>query len=181
MVEMGHTSSVGTAAVLAVMLGVMAATPAQAGNDLGHRMPDNTPKIKRTDLSAGFTDALEWVRVNEMNPTNLDGSYTSDITVTNINVVDSNYGAIGWVGMWDCASWGSGNTCKRGDVYLNQYGPYIPGGSYDATERRSLVCEEVGHAVGLAHRLVNEGCMSQEWDRTRWTNDHDNVHINNWY
>lgn len=168
--------------IIALIVGAIPG--AEATNDLGHRMPDGTPTfIMRNGLTAGFSDAVEWHRQNNMNPTDLTTLYTSSVSETYINIVDSDYGPIGWSGIWDCAVWGSGNTCRRGDVYLNRYtgSGYVPGGSYDATERRSLVCEEVGHAVGLAHRkTVSVGCMTQDWSRTSWT-DHDNSHVNNWY
>lgn len=178
--EVPRRTTVVLAAITALI--VTTAPSVHATNDLGFRMPDGTPTyMLRNDLTTGFSDAVEWHRQNNMNPTDLTTLYTTSIYETYMNIVDSNYGAIGWSGAYNCASWASGSICQRGDVYLNLYGGYVPGGSYDATERRSLVCEEIGHAVGLDHRkTVTVGCLTQDWSRTSWT-DHDNNHVNNWY
>jgi hypothetical protein len=170
-------AALGTVAALAAI----PAPSAVATNVMGHRMPDGTPTyIMRTNLTAGFQNAVETVRQSEFNPTDLTTLYTSTLSQAYLQVVDGDYGNIGWAGLWTCGNWGSGNICRRADIYLNLDSSAPPGGTYDATERRSLVCEEMGHGVGLAHRYVNAGCMSQNWGRIHWT-DHDKNHVNNWY
>lgn len=112
-----------------------------------------------------------------MNPTQLTTQYVS-LSEAYLNIVDNNYGDSGFSGLWDCATGPNTGVCDRGDVIFNTCGCAAPGGSYGTTERRSLACEEMGHGVGLAHRRY--GCMSQDWDRTNWTN-HDVNHVNDWY
>jgi len=56
---------------------------------------------------------------------------------------------------------------------------------YSTTEARSLLCEEMGHSVGLDHRFLppndpDPGCMSQDWTETNFTS-HDVNHLNTWY
>lgn len=48
-------------------------------------------------------------------------------------------------------------------------------------EARSLVCEEVGHAVGLAHNIGDpDTCMSQDWNLTK-LDSHDKGILNGRY
>jgi hypothetical protein len=94
--------------------------------------------------------------------------------------VDNDYGATGCNGLYDCATGPNSGTCARGDVILKLYAPYVPGGSWSATEQRSLVCEEIGHALGLAHDFSRTGCMPQSWSSTDYT-AHDDGHLNSWY
>lgn len=65
--------------------------------------------------------------------------------------MDAFYQSIGY-GFYEChegqwfAEWGK-TVCTLGHVHIDLFEP--PGGAYDATEASSLMCEEVGHAVGL--------------------------------
>jgi hypothetical protein len=170
-------------AVSAVLLGTPAlvATTAHASNDLGVRVPDGTPTYMfRNALTTRFSNAVEWVRQNQMNPTDLTTLYASSVSSTYLNIVDNDYGNTGWSGLYDCATGPNSGVCQRGDVIFNLWSGAAPGGSYDDTEARSLACEEIGHAMGLAHRYTEAGCMAQQWSRTAWTT-HDRNHINAWY
>jgi hypothetical protein len=169
------------AAAVGLALSLTLARPAHAGNDLGVRVPDGTPVyLFRNALTAGFSDAVAYVRTNGINPTDMTSLYASGVSSTYINIVDNDYGPSQWVGMYDCATGPNRGVCSRGDVIINLYQPYVPGGSWSATERRSLVCEEIGHALGLAHRTTANGCMSQDWNDTDYS-AHDDAHLNNWY
>lgn len=166
---------------VALCVGVLTATPAAASNDLGVRVPDGTPVyLFRNSLTVGFSDAAEYVRQNGINPTDMTSLYAGSVAGAYINIVDLDYGATGWSGLYDCATGPNSGVCSRGDVIINLYAPYVPGGTWSATERRSLMCEEIGHALGLAHDKSRTGCMSQSWSSTDYTS-HDDGHINNWY
>lgn len=160
----------------------LTAPAAHASNDLGVRMPDGTPMyLYRNDLTTGFFNAVEWVRQNDINPTDLTTLYASSISTAYVNIVDLDYGATGWYGLYDCATGPNSGVCDRGDVIFNlHYSP--PDGSWSAQDRRSLACEEIGHAMGLAHRYPTPlvGCMAQQWDETDYT-AHDVSHLNSWY
>lgn len=168
-----------TAAVLGA--GAMTAGPAVATNDLGVQVPDGTPVyLYRNALTPGFSDAAEYVRQYGINPTDMTSLYASSVSGAYVNIVDNDYGATGWNGLYDCGTGPNRGVCSRGDVLINLYSPYIPGGSWSTTERRSLMCEEVGHAIGLAHDKSRNGCMSQSWSRTDFTY-HDDAHLTIWY
>lgn len=143
-------------------------------------MPDGTPSlIYRNALEPAWHDTVEWVRQNDWNPTDLTTLYEY-ITDAYVNVVDNNYGPTGWVGAENCGT-GPNNSgvCARSDVMINLYAAYIPGGTWSLTERRSLMCEEMGHSLGMNHNTYN-GCMSQDWADTFYSS-HDVSHINAWY
>lgn len=169
-----------SAGLVALSLGI-SAPPTAATNDLGVRVPDGTPVyLYRTNLTPGFSDAVEFVRQNGINPTQLTSLYAGSVSGAYINIVDNDYGATGWNGLYDCATGPNYGVCQRGDVLINLYPPYVPGGTWSATERRSLTCEEMGHALGLAHDYTRNGCMSQDWGATDYTG-HDDTHLDNWY
>lgn len=173
--------AVGLAVSVIVFVGLTATLPASASNDLGVRVPDGTPVyLYRNNLTSGFSDAVEFVRQNGINPTDMTSLYASSVSKTYINIADNDYGATGWYGLYNCATGPNSGVCKRGDVLINLYAPYVPGGTWSATERRSLVCEEVGHALGLAHDFTRNGCMSQDWAASDYT-AHDDAHLNSWY
>lgn len=134
----------------------------------------------RNSLTPGFYNAVEYVRQNAVNPTDMTSLYASGVSTTHLNIVDNDYGATTWSGLYDCATGPNSGICDRGDVIINLYPPYVPGGTWSDTERRSLVCEEMGHGFGLAHDFSRNGCMSQDWADTDWSS-HDDGQINAWY
>lgn len=165
---------------LVVVLTVAPGLPAGA-HDTTQRMPDGTPAyLYRNYLTTAWSDTVEWVRQNNWNPTDLTTLYASYVSSTYVNIVDNDYGATGWVGAETCGT-GPNNSgvCQRSDVMINQYPAYIPGGSWSLTERRSLMCEEMGHSLGMNHNSYN-GCMSQDWADSFYSS-HDIGHINSWY
>lgn len=174
----------GLAAIaIAAVTTLIVAPTAAAGNDLGRRVDGGSNiTLTRYELTTRFSNAAEWVRVNTMNPTDLSVSIFSDTTIRDITMHDANYGTQ-WFGRYYCNRFASGSTvnCVDSRVQINlSLNP--PDGSYSDTDARSLSCEELGHAVGLAHDLASTtSCMSQDWNRTYWSG-HDQVdQINRWY
>lgn len=171
-------SSFIAAACVAPVLVLLPTSPAHATNDNTVRVPDGTPVyLYRNSLTTGFYNAVEYVRQNGINPTDMTSLYASGVSSTYINIVDNDYGPF-WFGMWDCATGDNVGVCSRGDVFLN-IGVTPPGGWSD-TKYRSLVCEEMGHGIGLAHRYTENGCMSQDWADTDYSS-HDDAHLNSYY
>ena len=91
-----------------------------------------------------------------------------------INVYDATYSAT-WAGRWICdsADW---NVCLVSRVQIN-----LGEGPYTDTEAKSLVCEEMGHGVGLDHREANySSCMKRPicWACTFLGVPYDTDHLN---
>ena len=88
-----------------------------------------------------------------------------------VEVCNGRYGFNGWVGLaqiWISGSHITKGTAKMNDSYLNSatYAPY----------RRYVMCQEVGHTLGLGHTSedgTNDGtCMDYSW-QNETPNAHD--------
>lgn len=174
--------------VLALTLISVLATssPVAATNDLGHKAGGNsTVTFLKYYLTTVVSNAFNF---NDMNSIEVTDIATTINTTTNpdndiyypreVNVYDADYGDTGWYGRWACTTWGSFGVCVVGAVNINLF-PEPPLPLNDA-EARSLVCEEVGHAVGLAHSRDANSCMSQDWALTL-LNAHDKGILNGRY
>lgn len=153
----------------------------QATNVLGHRAGANGDvTFNKSLLTANIDSAFTFNDYYSIEPTDISTQIFLNAPANSkeVNVYDYAYGDTGWYGNWSCLTWGSGNVCLIGRVQINlTYGPY------STTDAESLVCEEVGHSVGLAHNFGSTGltsCMSQAWAQTL-LNTHDKTHINNIY
>ena len=162
------------ALVVAVALALLPAS-AIASNVLGHKAGSNyVVTFNEWYLNDHTEAAFHYNDTNSIEPTNIASAIYHNTGGLEVNVHDAYYGNTGWYGEWRCRAW-SGSVCTDGLVRINlSYGPYT------TTEKRSLVCEEIGHAVGLDHSSESASCMSQRWDRTLLTS-HDKTHLNNRY
>ena len=160
--------------------------PASASNDIGTYVPDNTPLYRGDWLTSVVQNAVGWVIPNQLNPTDLNASYTPTGGTGDVWVYDANFYASSLVyGGWKCLDpVGTYNlgSCTNGRVRIDTSNDVTP---YSTTEARSLLCEEMGHSVGLGHRFLapndpDPGCMSQDWTETNYTS-HDVNHLNTWY
>lgn len=166
-------SAIGLAAAV---LALAVALPATATNVLGHRAGwDSTVKFNKVSLTAQVNAQFNNLISDSISPTDITPMISIDQPWADweVNVFDANYGDTGWVGAWTCVVWGGMTTCTQGRVYINlTYGPYTNG------EVKSIICEEVGHSVGLAHSgEVNASCMSQQPSQTKLST-HDKAHLN---
>ncbi len=122
-------------------------------------------------LGTQFHSAFHDTDSNNVEPTDISTTlygHSSGLE-REVNVYDyvSGSSAYGWA---QCMS-SSGTTCWNWYVVMNQ--AY----SYTNAQAESLMCEEIGHSVGLHHRYVDGTCMSQQWDENRF-NQHDINHLN---
>lgn len=98
-----------------------------------------------------------------------------------VRVCNYTYGSNGWLGLAQIATvsgstvhiaWGS---AKMNDSYFN-------GGSYPETEKRHVMCQEVGHDYGLGHTSTNGSSQNTCMDYYRntsgsdWTSTGPNQH-----
>jgi hypothetical protein len=157
---------------LTAFVAILPTTIASAGNDLGHKAGSNaTVTYNSSLLGTNAHDALHYNDNNSIEPTDISTLHYHETAGLEVNVYDYSYGNTGWYGRWYCRRW-SGSICLEGVVQINlSYGPYT------TTEMRSLMCEEFGHSVGLAHSSESASCMSQRWDRTLLTS-HDKGILN---
>jgi hypothetical protein len=157
------------------------ATASNFGPGQGIYFADNkTHTFVYESLSLGFRRAANWVRENEIDPTNVNTKKAKTHSGADVALYDSTYGDTGWCGITDCIIESSNTRCDHFHIKFNQssgVGCPVP---YSATERRSLACEEIAHSLGLRHRFVDGTCMSQQWNETH-LNRHDDKHLNRHY
>lgn len=93
-----------------------------------------------------------------INPRQYHGCETVDVRI-NGYAYGFDEGAYGW---YECHDKHSPQVCDKGHVHINVSYGRIP---EDYSDTLSLVCEEIGHSVGLGHRTgsATGSCMSQNW------------------
>ncbi|NUT35544.1 MAG: hypothetical protein HOV79_21030 [Hamadaea sp.] len=141
------------------------------------------------DLSDHMTNATDWARTNNINPTDVNTYYDSTLdNLTDVVVRDQHYvdycgkdwmqvpGDGGVVGAAFCDRLNSADECEQHTV---RYNLNFTGGT-STDNRRGLACHEQGHALGLAHR--DGSCMEQGYPKpTLNYSSHDRDHLNGNY
>lgn len=126
-----------------------------------------------------YNAAVNNIVNNQYNPTDLQASFStaSDCpdSLYDVCVFDSFYGNTGWIGVNQCAGTTTGSHPNQVcSLAFNKY-------NLDETpnNKPSLVCEELGHSVGIRHRFTDPvSCMSQQGNVLV---THDKNHINSQY
>jgi len=154
---------------------VVGASLASATNVTGLKTGiDRTITFHQYYLDTQFHDAFHHTDSNDIEPTDITTSLWGHAggTIREVNVYDyvSLSSDFGWA---TCGSL-SGSTCSQWTVVMNQ--SY----SYTNSQAESLMCEEVGHSVGLDHRFLDGTCMSQQWDEYH-IDTHDHNHLDSLY
>ncbi|MCA1692439.1 MAG: hypothetical protein LC733_09650, partial [Actinobacteria bacterium] len=97
-------------------------------------------------------------------------------TMGRVEVCNSTYGRNGWLGL--ASVWATENHITQATVKLND--TYFNTAQYNTPAwRNSVMCQEVGHTLGLGHNdenfaTVKETCMDYANDPT--LNQHPNAH-----
>ena len=162
--------------VLSLLLSFSLSSNALALNLNGYRAGNNNVvTFNKSQLTTTISNAFNYNDSNSIEPTDISTTVYTNSSLREVNVYDYNYGDTGWYGRWFCQTFYDGSLwCADGRVQINLYW------SYNDTQARSLVCEEIGHSVGLSHSAENASCMSQQWDKT-FLSDHDKAQLNNKY
>ena len=93
-------------------------------------------------------------------------------------VCNNTYGRNGWLGL--AQIWLSGGHISQGTTKVND--TYFAGGAYPNTEKRHVMCQEVGHDFGLGHTSENgtsqNTCMDYYANQSDsdWTSTGPNSH-----
>ncbi len=99
-----------------------------------------------------------------------------DATSGQVQVCNSKYGRNGWLGM--ASIWVSGKHITKGTVKVND--TYFNTTSYNTDPWRNMVmCQEVGHTLGLGHQDENFGTSSgscMDYSNDPVPNQHPNTH-----
>ena len=169
-----------SAIILALSTGLLAA-PANAvttGSWNGYRWArTGTLAIKTVNRTSSawtsfFPNALAgWSQASQLNLIGSRGTVQSTCaaTLATIQVCSGRYGTNGWLGYANV--WTSGGFIVMATVRLNE--TYFQQSAYNTSAwRKSVLCQELGHTIGLAHNNTMRGddntgsCMD-------YTNDPD--------
>lgn len=161
--------------VVATLLAILPVQSVIATNLMGHRAGyDQYVTVSKMFLTSQMAWAVDFNVSQNWNPTDINSSgfvWVND-SGTESDVYDANYSGT-WSGKWTCLDF-DWSVCKTAKVQINlTYGPYTD------LQATSLVCEEMGHAVGLAHREVNySSCMKRPvcWECS-FLATHDTDHL----
>lgn len=166
----------GIVIVLTCLLTFAVAAMGRATNNFGSRTsPDATVTYAHNWLTETTHNSAHDTNTYNVAPTDITPWLYHDVGGKEVSIFDHDYGPTNWYGRFVCENWGSATLCYQGRVDINLYW-----GPYTQLESDSLMCEEVGHASGLAHSSESSSCMSQRWDRRRWSG-HDMSIVNAWY
>ncbi|WP_203906423.1 zinc-dependent metalloprotease family protein [Rhizocola hellebori] len=148
-----------------------------------------THSFHYVDLTQHMTDATNWARTNNLNPTDINTTYDSTLdSLTDVVVRDVHYvdycgydwlqpGGSGVVGLATCDSLSPSGQCEQHTVRYNlNFTESTP-----QSNERGLACHELGHTLGLQHTTGNT-CMQTGYPKP--VNDysnHDRTHIANNY
>ena len=183
----GRLLAASTAA--AVSLGALA-LPAGANHSWGgyHWARTSNPfTLKLGDNVSGAWDgylattSTDWSKSAVLDTTIVAGRVTNlrrcTATAGRVEVCNTTYGSNGWLGI--ASVWASGSHITQGTVKLND--TYFTQARYNTAAWRNLVmCQEVGHTLGLDHQDESFGnanlgtCM--DYTNLPESNQHPNQH-----
>lgn len=150
---------------------------ARTSNPFTLKLGDNVSGVWGPILG---TTSFDWSKSTVLDTTIVAGGTrprNCRATSGRVEVCDSNYGNNGWLGL--AQIWVSGLHIVQGVTKVND--TYFNTSTYNTTAWRNLVmCQEVGHTLGLAHQdeNFNNGNLGSCMDYTSdpGTNQHPNQH-----
>ena len=128
------------------------------------------------ELSNNSHDAVHANDTHDIEPTAITSSMIHGCDTEDVRANDFPFGLDERTGWYECHAFNSPQNCNRGHVHINTSYSNIPE-DYDRTLR--LICEEIGHSVGLAHANDQDSCMSTS--TAKHLTNHDKGLINQHY
>ncbi|WP_454131073.1 hypothetical protein [Microbacterium lacticum] len=137
-----------------------------------------------SSLNSANTAAMNWARVNAIDPTDVNTYNDAHNAQTDVVVFDGNFAnycglswypnASGIVGLATCVSL-SGASCEQHQIYLQE--PWTTTVPTDYLQ--ALASHESGHTLGLAHRSSGSTSMRVGYPKaSRYYDGHDWDHLN---
>lgn len=165
------------AAVVGVLASSISLSPASATNLLGHDAGDSNIYFTMCQLDATTHATFHDNDNHDINSTQITSINQHTCSEIDVFITDGAYGTDDPTGWWECHVWFDGNTCDKGHVHINISYSNIP---EDYNRTLTLMCEEVGHSVGLDHSGATDSCMSANLSALH-LNPHDRAHLDALY
>ncbi len=172
--------------VLAVQAFAPAANANHSWNGFHWARTTSTFQLELTNnLTSGWqpylsTTSADWSKSTVLDTTivaGTSGERRCSPVAGRVKVCNSTYGSTGWLGL--AKVWIDGSHITKGSVKMND--SYFNSGAYNTPAWRNLVmCQEVGHTLGLDHQDENSNnpnlgtCM--DYTRLPESNQHPNQH-----
>lgn len=167
--------------LLAILIGTVAIAatlgPASATNLLGHDAGDANVYFTMCQFEANTHSTFHDNDNHDINPTAINSIPQHTCSEIDVFVTDGAYGTDDPTGWWECHVWFDSNTCDKGHAHINISYSNIP---EDYNRTLTLMCEEIGHSVGLHHSGSSDSCMSTNLNALH-LNPHDKAQLNALY
>lgn len=149
------------AAGIGTLLGGVVAGTAVAQNwnttDNAYKAGGREVRFDSCDLMNNTEDGFHANDTHDIEPTVINTSLYHSCDTIDVRINDYDFGTNEPTGWYECHTFNSSQNCNTGHVHINTSYSDIPE-DYQRTLR--LVCEEIGHSVGLAHANDTDSCMS---------------------
>ncbi len=150
---------------------------ARTANPFTLQLGDNVDAKWDSYLRTTSADWTQSTVVNTPITTGLAKPRNCRATAGRVEVCNATYGSTGWLGI--ASVWASGSHITQGTVKVND--TYFNTAKYNTPAWRNVVmCQEVGHTLGLDHQDENFGnadlgtCM--DYSNNAEPNQHPNAH-----
>lgn len=138
----------------------------------------NPVDFTQCDLNATVHDFFHSNNDHDIAPTNINPNGTHACSTIDVGIGDDNFFS-GFRGFAECHDFVSPNTCNVAHAHIDLSHPDVPE-NFFLTLR--VVCQEIGHTVGLRHRVSSaDSCMWNGAATSAHLDSHDTSVLNSHY
>jgi hypothetical protein len=141
---------------------------------------NSTVQFHECNLSPNTHDAFHANNDHDIAPTDIFTTLAHSCNEAEVRINDAEFGLSQPKGFYHCHAMSGPQNCSNAHAHINRSYPDIPE-NYGPTEH--VVCEEIGHSVGLGHHSQNsnlDSCLVLLSGK-RHLAGHDKNHLNDNY
>ncbi len=148
--------------------------------DNSYKAGDSNVWFNQCAMQANTHDAFHANDSHDIEPTDITTSLSAAhdaCDTVDVRINDFGYGTNRPRGFYECHVFNSPQNCDEGHAHINTSYSAIP---ENYNETLEVVCEEIGHSVGLDHSDFDSSCMSNDVN-ARHLDGHDQGHLDDHY